>query len=256
MVEQASASIVTIAVEQSTTRLTGAEIVALATTIVDGEPQTIVDEIVASLRAGVTPASIAQALAYAAAVRLARFHTQNDVADWNTLHHTFTTANALHQALLRRPTPEACRGLLHGALRVHLDRFLSVPAARMPDLADTTLDDVAACWQRQGDVDRAGGIVRHAVISGTSQADVVGALTRAVLAEDAGFHWYQIVEAAARQAAGWPEGSIEAATVLAGAARFLAAHTPTRRELPTVIRTAVRLRRGDDLFDADAAVSA
>ena len=189
-------------------------------------------------------------------MRLARFHTQNDVADWNTLHHTFTTANALHQSLLRRPTADASRGLLHGALRVHLDRFLSVPAARMPALPDTTLDDLAACWQRQGDVDRAGGIVRNAILTVTPQADVVGALTRAVLAEDAGFHWYQIVEAASRQAAGWPEGSIEAATVLAGAARFLAAHTPTRRELPTVIRTAVRLRRGDDLFDADAAVSA
>jgi hypothetical protein len=39
--------------------------------------------------------------------------------------------------------------------------------------------------------------------------------------------------------------------VLVGVARFLAAHTPTRRELVTISRTAVRLRRGEDLF-ADA----
>ena len=59
----------------------------------------------------------------------------------------------------------------------------------------------------------------------------------------------QIVEAAVRQYAAWPQGSEEGALVLAGAARFLAAHTPTRRELPHVVRTAVRLRRGDDLFE-------
>ncbi len=38
-----------------------------------------------------------------------------------------------------------------------------------------------------------------------------------------------------RQHAGWPEGSEEGALILTGLARFLAAHTPTRRELPTVV---------------------
>ena len=46
-----------------------------------------------------------------------------------------------------------------------------------------------------------------------------------------------------------PEGSEEAALLLAGAARFLAAHTPTRRELPQVLRIATRLRRGEVLFE-------
>jgi len=78
---------------------------------------------------------------------------------------------------------------------------------------------------------------------------VIAALGHALLAEDAGFHWFQIVEAAARQSSVWPDGSEEAALILAGAARFLAAHTPTRRELPHVVRTAARLRRGDDLFE-------
>ena len=255
MVDSAATQLVAIApAAGSSLRLTHHEIVAVATTVVDGEPQAIVDLLLGELGRGVAAADLGQAVAYAAAIRLARFHTQNDVADWNTLHHAFTTANALHQVLRRQPTVEACRGLLHLALRVHLDRFLSIPAARTPDLPGTTLADLDACWQRQGDVDRAGGIVRNAVLGGTATADVVGALTRAVLAEDAGFHWYQMVEAAARQAAMWPQGSAEAATVLAGAARFLAAHTPTRRELPTMIRTAVRLRRGDQLFD-DAAES-
>jgi hypothetical protein len=49
----------------------------------------------------------------------------------------------------------------------------------------------------------------------------------------------------------WPEGSEESALILTGVARFLAAHTPTRRELATVVRTAARLRRGEALY-ADA----
>ena len=52
--------------------------------------------------------------------------------DWNTVHHSFTAANALHHALQRNPTPALRRGCVHAALRVYLDRFLNVPAARPP----------------------------------------------------------------------------------------------------------------------------
>ena len=43
------------------------------------------------------------------------------------------------------------------------------------------------------------------------------------------------------------------ALILCGTARFLAAHTPTRRELPQVVRIASRLRRGEVLFAYTAA---
>jgi hypothetical protein len=52
-----------------------------------------------------------------------------------------------------------------------------------------------------------------------------------------------------RHALEWPEGSEQTALVLAAVARFLAAHTPTRRELPTVVSIATRLRRGENLFE-------
>jgi hypothetical protein len=78
---------------------------------------------------------------------------------------------------------------------------------------------------------------------------VVAALTHALLAEDAEFHWFQTIEAAVRQFHAWPAGSDEGALILVGAARFLAAHTPTRRELPQVVRIASRLRRGEQLFE-------
>ena len=77
----------------------------------------------------------------------------------------------------------------------------------------------------------------------------VAALGHALLTEDAEFHWFQTYEAAVRQFHAWPAGSEEGALILAGAARFLAAHTPTRRELSQVVRIATRLRRGEALFE-------
>ena len=79
---------------------------------------------------------------------------------------------------------------------------------------------------------------------------MLAVLGSALLAEDAAFHWYQTYEAAVRQSAAWPDGSEQQALILAGAARFLAAHTPTRRELAQVVRIAARLRRGEALYEA------
>ena len=87
--------------------------------------------------------------------------------------------------------------------------------------------------------------------AGGDRRQLIAALGSALVHEDAGFHWFQIVEAGARQALAWPDGSEESALILAGVARFLAAHTPTRRELATVVRTAARLRRGDALYSDD-----
>ena len=39
---------------------------------------------------------------------------------------------------------------------------------------------------------------------------------------------------------------------MAGTARFLAAHTPTRRELSHVVHIATRLRRGEPLYEEAA----
>ncbi len=87
----------------------------------------------AAYEAGADDEAIGRAIAYAAALRIVRFHVQNDHGDWDTVHHSFTAANALHQALARNPTPELRRGCVHAALRVYLDRFLNVPAARLAD---------------------------------------------------------------------------------------------------------------------------
>jgi len=226
------------------------DVAGLAWRLLEDDPVAVAGSIVEAAEAGATAEQLGRALALGAALRITRFHTQNDFGDWDVVHHGFTAANGLHQALVRRPTPELLRGVIHGALRVYLDRFLNVPAARLPQVPDGDLDLAALkpCWDEQGGVDRAGAIAYGWVRSGRDSRPLVAALAHALLAEDAEFHWYQTVEAAVRQFAAWPAGSEEAALILAGAARFLAAHTPTRRELPHVVRIAARLRRGEELF--------
>jgi hypothetical protein len=174
---------------------------------------------------------------------------QNDHADWNTVHHSFTSANALHQALRRNPTPELRRACVHAALRVYLDRFLNVPAARPPVATTGSLDALGECFEAQGMVDEAGNEAYGFLRAGGARNELIAALGRALLVEDAQFHWFQTVEAGVRQATAWPDGSEESALILVGVARFLAAHTPTRRELPTVVNIARRLRRGEALYE-------
>jgi hypothetical protein len=204
----------------------------------------------AALAAGATPEQLGRAVAYAAGLRLTRFHTQNDHGDWDVVHHAFTAANAVHQALVRSPSPELLRAVFHGALKVYLDRFLNVPAARLPKVdGPARLEDLQECWDAQGRVDEAGAIAYGWLRAGGDPGALIAALGRALLAEDPGFHWYQTYEAAVRQFHAWPAGSEEGALLLAGCARFLAAHTPTRRELAQVVRIATRLRRGEVLFE-------
>jgi nitrite reductase/ring-hydroxylating ferredoxin subunit len=231
------------------TASTFTDVPALAWSLLEEDPDAVVGAVIDAVAVGASPEQVARALAYAAALRIVRFHTQNDFGDWNSVHHAFTAANALHQALVRCPTPELLRGALHGALRVYLDRFLNVPAARLPTSTSGSLDELAACWDVQGEVDRAGSIAYGFVRGGGDRNELAAALGQALLAEDAGFHWYQVYEAAVRQSLAWPDGSEESALVLTAVARFLAAHTPTRRELPTVVRIASRLRRGEPLYE-------
>ncbi|HVE47705.1 MAG TPA: Rieske (2Fe-2S) protein [Acidimicrobiales bacterium] len=226
------------------------DVAGLAWTMLEEEPAAIVGGICAAIAAGATPEQLGRSVAYAGALRITRFHTQNDHGDWDVVHHGFTAANAVHQLLVRSPTPELLRAVFHGAMRVYQDRFLNVPAARPPQARPgVTLDELSACWDEQGRVDDAGAIAYSWLHDGGDSRLLVAALGRALLAEDAGFHWYQTYEAAVRQFHAWPAGSEEGQLILVGCARFLAAHTPTRRELAQVVRTATRLRRGEALFE-------
>jgi nitrite reductase/ring-hydroxylating ferredoxin subunit len=229
------------------------DLAGLAWAVLDDEPAAVLSSLDHALDTGASAEELARAVAFAAALRLTRFHTQNDHGDWDVVHHGFTAANAVHQLILRAPTPELLRGVYQAALRVFLDRFLNVPAARLPsaDAANGRPDlaDLQTCWNQEGQVDEAGAIVYQWLRAGGDRASVLAALGAALLDEDAEFHWFQTYEAAVRQSQAWPEDSEQSALILVGAARFLAAHTPTRRELSQVVRIATRLRRGEALYE-------
>ena len=229
---------------------------ALGWRLLDDDPEFVAAALLDAIRAGADEEQVGRAIAYAAALRIVRFHVQNDHGDWDTVHHAFTAANGLHQALQRRPTTDLLRGAVHAALRINLDRFLNVPAARLPQATRGTLAGLARCFDVQGMVDEAGNEAYGFLRAGGTRAELAAALGHALLVEDAEFHWYQTVEAGVRHAQQWPAGSEEEALVLVGVARFLAAHTPTRRELPTVVRIATRLRRGEALYEDEDALSA
>jgi hypothetical protein len=76
-----------------------------------------------------------------------RFGTANEHSDWETAHHVFTYANAVHQALKRIGSAvsdpvEAARGLLHRVMALYLARYLNVPPAPLPGEGGEGLDDL------------------------------------------------------------------------------------------------------------------
>jgi nitrite reductase/ring-hydroxylating ferredoxin subunit len=229
---------------------------AVGWAMLDEDPSTVADHLVGAASEGATAEQLARAVALAAALRIVRFHTQNDIGDWESVHHTFTPASAVHQAIAHQPTPELLRGVVHGAMRVHLDRFLNVPAARLPSGRPRQLAELEACWSSLGGVDDAGEIVAGHLAAGGRPEEVVVELCRALFREDAGFHWFQSVDAAAAQVRAWPEGSEQAGLVLVGAARWLAAHTPTVRRTDQVVAISRRLLRGEAVHEATDAAEA
>src|SRR5437660_304694 len=123
---------------------------ALARELLGDDPARIVDALKAAIRAGAAPADLSRSLAYAAALRVARFGNANEHADWETAHHVFTYANAVDQMLKRIGTANpdghvaAVRGVLHAAMALYLARYLNVPPARIPGDGGEQLDDLPA----------------------------------------------------------------------------------------------------------------
>ena len=226
----------------------------LVQVLLNGEPLEILDALLAALRGGASEVELASAVSFAAATRIARFPTSNEFGDWDTALHTFTFANAVEQGLRRSPSPELVRGVLDAAMSVHLDRFLNVPAARLPEPeGDALLSDLPDLLDGQQHVDEAGQLVASYLAVGDPEA-LIAALGACLLREDRNFHTIQCVEAAVRQHE-LLRGTEEAGLPLIAAARYLAAHAPTARAQRQTYEIARRLHRGEKVYE-DAEVPA
>jgi nitrite reductase/ring-hydroxylating ferredoxin subunit len=218
-------------------------------------------EIDAALRdavaAGATTEQLAHAVAVAAMRRVVHFGTGNEFNDWNTVHHTFSFANAVDNLARRTDADDVYEAVWQGAMSVYLDRFLNQPRASIPDPGAGTDADPAALRERlldtfdeQGHVDEATRLVAHHFDAGGDPAALKETLGEGLLREDAGFHTLQSVEAGFAQ--------FDAATsdrerrlALIAPARYMAAHFPTRREAEQTFTIAQRLNRGENLYEGE-----
>jgi hypothetical protein len=140
------------------------------------------------------------------------------------------------------------RGVLDAAMSVHLDRFLNVPAARLPEpQGDALLSDLPDLLDGQQHVDEAGQLVASYLALGDPEA-LIAALGACLLREDRNFHTIQCVEAAVRQHE-LLRGTDEAGLPLIAAARYLAAHAPTARSQRQTYEIARRLHRGEKIYE-------
>jgi nitrite reductase/ring-hydroxylating ferredoxin subunit len=221
----------------------------LVETLLTDHPEASVRALLAALEAGATHTELASAVAYAAARRIAQFRTSNEYGDWITVLHTFTYANAVHQAVRRSPSIELLRGVFDAAISVYLDRFLNMPPAPLPrgEAETGTPDTLFTLLDSQQQVDEAARLTAGWLASGGSDEELMAALGHVLLREDAEFHSFQVVEAGFRQYEAL-RGTEEGRIILVAVARYLAAHSPTARAMGQTYQIALRLNRGEALY--------
>ena len=224
-------------------------------TLLADDPEEVVTAMKAAVENGTTPEQLAAEVAHAAGVRVAQFGTSNEFNDWNTVHHTYSYANAVHQAARRTNSTAGYRGAFAGAMSVYLDRFLNTPPAAIPDGSEVDApDDVREAlldvFDEEGAVNTAGRIVAAHLASGGDPGELKAALGAGLLREDAGFHTLQNVEAAFEQfdRATDPE---RARVHMVATARYMAAHFPTRRSAEQTYTIAARLNRGERVHESE-----
>ena len=140
--------------------------------------------------------------------------------------------------------------------------LLAAPPARLPaergslddlpEKADELREALLERLDQRAEIDACARIVSRWVRLGHDVDPLIDTLVYAAVREDIDFHSLQVIEASARQCAAWGEGP-EVEHILVGAVRNLAAHCPTRRAGQQTANIALRLHRGDEVFeDQDA----
>ena len=225
---------------------------SLVDTILQDDPAATLDALCEAARAGATAEQLGGAVAYAAFLRMARFHTSNEFGDWDTVHNTLTAANAVHQALKRAPSVELTRAVFDTAISIYLDRFLNMPAQPLPQHNGAAARDdlgprILEAMNSQQQVEESAVLVSDYVSIAQDPDGVLSVMAHAMLREDSTFHHFQIVDAAFKQYLD-RRATDQGRYVLVGMARFLAAHYPTPRSVNQTFNIAVRLQRGDEIF--------
>ncbi len=199
----------------------------------DNSPQSIANELLGALGQGASEVELSGAVAYAASLRIAQFHTRNEFGDWDAVLHTFTFANAIDQGLRRLATPDLLRGVFDAAMRIYLNRFLNIPPAQIPkpslgtavngtgssgnissenyncepenapnkdkNMSLQLIDKLSSVLDRQQQVNQAGQLVADYLYHGGNLSLLMATIGGLLLREDRNFHSIQMLEGAYKQ---------------------------------------------------------
>ncbi|HEU5315788.1 MAG TPA: Rieske (2Fe-2S) protein, partial [Chloroflexota bacterium] len=125
--------------------------------------------------------------------------------------------------------------------------------AALPDDPGALLRLVSDACEGQGGVDEAGAAVYRYLALGHDPDAAIRTLGHVTLREDASFHDYQMLEEGARLAkdllaAGKRDAAFQ---TLVAIARWQAAHAPTRRAVTQTYDIALRLHRGEAIYEEE-----
>ena len=241
---------------------------ALVAQILGADPLDVIAAVEGALAGGAAPAAVGAAITRAAGLRLARFATSNEVSDWFNPQHTLIFCNAVQRALLRTTGADVVRALYQAAIAVYMDRYLNVPAVKLPAERGATrpaadpaaaaglLDELLGALDNRAEVERAAELTSSYLRTPAPDwhahlRRLVDRLAFATLREDLDFHTLQVLEAATTQLAarGNDRGAEQ---IMVGVVRNLAAHCPTQRAGYQTAVIARRLQHGEELFADDA----
>ena len=236
--------------------------------ILGDDPLDVIAAVEGALAGGAAPAAVGAAITRAAGLRLARFATSNEVSDWFNPQHTLIFCNAVQRALLRTTGADVVRALYQAAIAVYMDRYLNVPAVKLPAERGATrpaadpaaaaglLDELLGALDNRAEVERAAELTSSYLRTPAPDwhahlRRLVDRLAFATLREDLDFHTLQVLEAATTQLAarGNDRGAEQ---IMVGVVRNLAAHCPTQRAGYQTAVIARRLQHGEELFADDA----
>src|SRR5262249_31158315 len=124
------------------------------------------------------------------------------------------------------------------------------PLDALPEEPAALLSRFLELLDQREQVEAAARLVARYLRLGHAAGPLFDSLARAAGREDADFHTFQMVEAGIRQYQEWP-GRPEGEHMLVAAARFLAAHSPTQRAQLQTAEVALRLHRGDELYEEE-----
>lgn len=227
----------------------------------EDNPLATIDYIKKSILDGAPIHIITKCISYAAALRLARFSSSNEIRDWFNVQHTFNYCNAVHQSLKRSRSPEILISIFHAAISVYMDRFLNIPPKKLPrelnqydSLPDTKtelLEQILNSFDQKADQELAAKLTSRYIQSKFPVNELIDKLTYATVREDLDFHPLQNLEAGVQQYFEW-EGQPEAEDIIVGVVRQLAAFCPTNRNTIRNGKTALKLSDHKKLYEDDA----